>query len=106
MGRSGYDQVVTTTELLDFSTFTDDDLAEYLDGMGEVYGETYAQYRSEIAMFGDAWPGSALEVAAMRRDLEAAEAEWTRRHPTPPPVDPLTAIWSALFVAHDSGDPF
>lgn len=69
----------TTTSHIDFTTMSDEHLAEGCDALAESYSETYSQYRGEIAAFGDAWPGSALQVAGLRADLAAYEAEWERR---------------------------
>lgn len=60
------------------------------EGLYECYGETYAQYRSEIGLYGDAWPGSALEIGRM----EAAVAEMDAtaalvRAISPPWVNPV-----------------
>lgn len=44
--------------------------AEIVDGATEGFGELSAEYRGEVARFGDAWPGAAIQV----RDAEAAIA--------------------------------
>lgn len=49
-------------------------LAQSIDFGWESYGETVAQMRGEMAQFGDAWPGAQVEVAAIRRRLDEAEA--------------------------------
>lgn len=65
-------------------------------GMGaESYSETYAQYRSEVGLYGDAWPGSARELAYMKAHLALLE-ELLAAHPdrpAPKVVEP-SAPWS------------
>jgi hypothetical protein len=53
----------------DLPSGTLEELAESHSWACESYGETYAQYRSEVVHYGDAWPGAAHEVSA------AAEGE-------------------------------
>lgn len=51
-----------------------DELAEDVRNGAEAYAEIYAEYRGEIARFGDAWPGSAIQIANGHRAQAAAEA--------------------------------
>ena len=50
-----------------------EDLAEYLGEAWQQYGDLNAEYRGEIARFGDAWPGSAIQVRGMYEALMASE---------------------------------
>jgi len=38
-------------------------------------GEIEAEYRNEVALFGDAWPGAALQIAAGKERIAALKAE-------------------------------
>lgn len=51
-------------------------LARDTEWAAESYSEIYAEYRGEIARFGDAWPGSAEQVRNCSLALVAAEARW------------------------------
>ena len=44
-------------------------LYEDYDNLDESYGESYSQYIGEIAQFGDAWAGSAIDLQEMRDSL-------------------------------------
>jgi len=46
---------------------------EELYELYERHGETDAQYRSECAAFGDAWPGAVIEVDALRKAVDRQE---------------------------------
>jgi hypothetical protein len=49
-------------------------LSQEIDAGEEYYGEIYAQYRSECAMFGDAGPGQGLAVRDTGRQLAESRA--------------------------------
>ena len=65
----------------DLSTLSDEDIAEGLDAIGQGYGDTLTQHRSETALYGDSWPGAQIELAELKKELDRWEAEWDRRHP-------------------------
>ena len=47
-------------------------------------GETIAEYRSEVAMFGDAWPGADADIAACKDRVNTLTVEmnaFTARNP-------------------------
>lgn len=48
-------------------------LLEDAEGLHEAFGELYAEYRGEIARYGDAWPGSAAQVAAGHAALDEVD---------------------------------
>lgn len=72
------------------------DLAECVDFVAESYGDMRAEHRGEVARFGDSWPGAQLQLASMRRDLEALELELAG-HP-----DRLSHLrsWLPPYFAH------
>lgn len=41
--------------------------------------ESLAQHRSEMAAYGDSWPGAQVQLNRARRQLVALEAEYERR---------------------------
>lgn len=85
---------------------------EYKSGAHEAYGETYAQYRGEIAHYGDAWPGAALDVARMSEAIGEIEAEIEALFEDWPQLDPdvdldgSKARRIAERIAADNVEPF
>ena len=65
---------------------TYEEACEAADALGEVYADTLTQYRSEMAGFGDAWPGAAIQLREMKEALDEAEAAVKRLAPPKPPV--------------------
>lgn len=63
-----------------FAAMTERELNEFLYETGSFY-EVEAQYLGEIALYGDAWPGAAIQVAEGRAQIAAADAEYARRFP-------------------------
>jgi hypothetical protein len=49
------------------------DELDYSEGLYECYGETYAQYRSEMGRYGDAWPGSYDQITGMEDAIREVE---------------------------------
>lgn len=75
-----------------------DELADELDAGYEALSEIEGQYRSEVAAFGDAWPGAAIQVADIKAALAATEAArealtvaWPALLP-PPPAPPVPGV--------------
>lgn len=87
-----------------------DYLAEHIGYAWESYSETVAQHRSETALYGDSWPGAQLEIASIKRTLEADEAEYTQlnaEYPVyGPGYDELWAVRHAARVAAEADEPF
>ena len=46
---------------------------DMLDNMHTSYGETLAEARNEVAMFGDSWPGSGLQLADSNSSIKRFE---------------------------------
>jgi hypothetical protein len=63
----------------DFSSITDAELLEHAEHGFEYLGELDAEIGSEVAMFGDSWPGSARSYGEGRYELLAVENEIHRR---------------------------
>lgn len=77
-GRLAYTVVMAT----DPTTLSDAVLDEGIEALWTYISESEAQYRSEVALYGDAGPGQHPHfLADSKRDLEAYRAEWARRHP-------------------------
>lgn len=83
--------------MADFSDYSDSEIIEEI-GMGcEYLGEMEAEVGSEVAMYGDGPPGSALQIASARESLAAVLAEAQRRglpgiHPLPHPCREIASI--------------
>ena len=50
-----------------------EELYDYGECASEALAETECQYKSEVALFGDAWPGAAIQLDEMRSGLHRAE---------------------------------
>lgn len=61
------------------TNYTDEELSEAIYALGESYYESLAQHRSEMAAYGDSWPGAQVQLNRARRQLVALEAEYERR---------------------------
>lgn len=59
----------TTDEILD-------DAGQDMDWAWESYSEIRAEAANETALFGDAWPGAAIQVADAHRAAVEAEARY------------------------------
>ena len=89
-----------------------EDLAEALSGAYECYGDMYAEYRGEIAHYGDAWAGSADQISRMRQGLDRGERELKALtikldadYPAygPPAIRTLVDLYDPYFP---EGEPF
>jgi hypothetical protein len=61
------------------TNYTDEELSEAIYALSESYYESLAQHRSEMAAYGDSWPGAQVQLNRARRQLVALEAEHERR---------------------------
>ena len=52
-----------------------DTLREHREALVEQYGDLKAQYQSEVAQFGDAWPGAAIDLHEAEKRLAEMKAE-------------------------------
>lgn len=78
-----------------FAGYSYDELAESHWMGHESYGETLAQFRSEVALYGDGWPGGALDLACMNARLGVL-GELLATHPDrPAPTVPEAPVMSA-----------
>ena len=64
---------------MSYEHLTDEELYECHSCAYEMLGDNETQYRSEIALYGDAWPGAAIQLDAMRADLAEIETELAAR---------------------------
>ena len=69
---------------MSIENYTDDELNEALDAANECFSDTLAQYRNEVAQFGDAWAGAGPEMDRMRAGIAELDREAARRWPGPP----------------------
>lgn len=58
---------------------------EYGHELYETFGEIYAEYRGEIARYGDAWPGSTAQIEAGRETLLRYERDCELLNAISPP---------------------
>ena len=54
---------------------TYDEIYECWGAAVETYGELVTQYKSECALYGDAWPGAAIDVQEAEERLRKIEAD-------------------------------
>jgi hypothetical protein len=50
--------------------------AERIDNLQESLADTYAEYRGEVARYGDAWPGAHAQLDDMEDAIADAEARY------------------------------
>ena len=65
----------------DFKAMTDAEFEEFDHYAGESYAETILQYRSEVAMFGDAGQGQGIDAGLCHQGLKDLVVERNRRNP-------------------------
>jgi len=58
-------------------------LLDELFDLQEQLGEIESQYQSEVALFGDAWPGAQLQLASLRGSLYSLQQR-INEHPDYP----------------------
>lgn len=63
-----------------------DEACEILEGLSEQYGELLTQYNSEVALYGDAWPGAALQLESLMEQVKKAEARVAELSPATAPI--------------------
>lgn len=61
------------------SSMDDAELAEAEDIAYEMYVGIKAQFDSEVALYGDAWPGGAIETSNAYQVYMAYHNEWNQR---------------------------
>lgn len=59
-------------------------LADQIDGLRDAIAEHDAEMRNEVALFGDSWPGSAINLREMRQHLAVLEHSWNNPLELPP----------------------
>ena len=59
--------------------YTDDELTEAMDAAQDCYSDNFAQYRNEVAQFGDAWVGADAQLERMRNAIAELDREHERR---------------------------
>lgn len=62
-------------------TATLEELQEANEEGCETLAETECQYRSEVALYGDAWPGAQIHIQAIREGLASLAEIIARRFP-------------------------
>lgn len=48
--------------MVDLDTFTNEELIDFYQLSKEHLGELETQFRSEVSLYGDAWPGAVVQV--------------------------------------------
>jgi hypothetical protein len=64
---------------MSIKNYTDAELNEAMDAAADCYGDTFAQYRSEVAQFGDAWAGADADLERARAGIAELDREHERR---------------------------
>lgn len=85
---NAYNQQITAL----IATLSDDILLDILDEAIEHYGEIKAQYDSEVALYGDAWPGAQVDLNNAHQAMLKFQAEANRRWPPQTVADPADDI--------------
>jgi hypothetical protein len=74
------------------ATLPDDILLDMLNEAIEACGEIKAQYGSEVALYGDAWPGAQIDLDNAYQAMQRFQAEDNRRWPPQTVADPADDI--------------
>lgn len=73
--------VADRTAIVDhYKALTTDDLLDQLQDTEQRLGETESQHQSEVAAYGDSWPGACLQINDMRVSLACMREVLTNRH--------------------------
>ena len=59
--------------------YTDAEIIEGIDIIGQQYGEISSQHASECALYGDSWAGAESDIHDTHQRLKAFEREAERR---------------------------
>lgn len=72
------------------------DAREHLDYLEESLAENETQYRAEVLMFGDAWPGASEDLERLRRGIRKLKEK----------IGPVEVPVREKPVEPDDGIPF
>jgi len=86
--------------MFDLTTLSDAELLETYERVDEYYGEIDTQFRSEVALYGDAWHGGAIDLQNAQKDYNRYRKACIERGLiTPRPTDVTNNILDDVSVA-------